>query len=308
MAIIISESQAAMQLRECRNMLNSLISQRKMLGRRIKTMKDSGQSQASIVTSINALLADWDALRDEVVTTLGNIHGVTVQVEYEAGDYEGFPSFYVKPIDSDFGDRGVIRVNPEHEPFVSPFDQVLLVNDYIRISNAADPNMNGRYRIAVASNAAQSDVIANGGFASATGWTEATANVAITGGKAVFTAANSGTDKLYQAKADMATTWTNNRVYMVTVTISDFTGGSLDVGTNTNSAQGTVTGNGTFNILVTADNHADGLVFTPTAFTAGMDNVSAIGWTGLVLTTPFYNDSTVAYASDDSMKITLEER
>lgn len=308
MAIIISESQAAEQLSECRKLLSALISQRRTLARRIKTMKASGQSQASIVTSINNLLTDWDALRDEVVTTLGAIHGTAVQVEIEPGAYEGVPSFYVKPIDQGLSAHGVIRVNPEHEQFVSPFDQVFFANDYIRISNAADTNMNGRYRIAVSPGAAQEDVISNGTFTTTADWTEASANVAITGGRAVFTAANGSGDKLNQATADMATAWTNNKVYMVTITMSNISSGSLTIGTNGNTAQGTISSNGTYNFLITADNHADGLIFTPVSFTGNLDNVSAIGWTGLLLTTPFYNDVNVDYASDSRMKITLEER
>jgi hypothetical protein len=309
MAVIISEEQAAKQLQECKNILQTLIRQRKAFANQIKAMQKSGQSPSSISTFITDLLTPWDTLRDELADKISEIPGdaTAVQIEFTPGTYLGTPSFYVKPYDQGIG-AGVIRINPEHEEFVSPFYQMFLDNDYIRISNAADENMNGRYRVEKAPGTAQEDVISNGIFTNTTGWTEASGNVSITGGQAVFTSANGSGDKLYQAKADMATSWTNAKLYLVTLTLSSISGGSLNIGTNTNTSQATLSSNGTYNVIIEADNHANGLVFTPTSFTGNLDSVSAIGWTGLKLTTAFYNDVNVDYTSDTKMKIVLEER
>lgn len=118
-------------------------------------------------------------------------------------------------------------------------------------------------------------VIANGTFASATGWTEASADIEITGGEAVFT--NTTSDTLKQAKAAMTTAWTSGRIYEVSfdVTVS---AGSLSVGTNTDASQetSTIDSTGSYTVLVTADAHADGLVFTGAGFTGTLDNVVAV--------------------------------
>lgn len=309
MAVIISEDQAARQLQECKNILSTLIRQRRAFSKQIKEMQNSGQSPFSITAFITDLLAPWNTLRDELASKIESIPGdVTgIQLEFKPGGYLGTPSFYVKPYDQGIG-AGVIRINPEHEEIVSPFYQMFLANDYIRISNAADENMNGRYRVAEDPGTAQADVINNGIFTNATGWTEASANVSITGEQAVFTAANGSGDKLYQAKADMTTAWTNLKTYLVTLTLSGISGGSLAIGTNTNPSQATLSSIGTYNVLIEADNHANGLVFTPTSFTGNLDSVSAIGWTGLKLTTELYDNVDVDYTSDTKMTIVLEER
>lgn len=82
---------------------------------------------------------------------------------------------------------------------------------------------------------------------------------------------------LKQAKADMGTPWTSGVVYEVIFTISGYAAGSLQVGTNTDPEQkaAAITADGTYTVKVTADAHADGLVFTGTGFTGTIDTISA---------------------------------
>jgi len=114
-------------------------------------------------------------------------------------------------------------------------------------------------------------VLANGNFASDTLWDKG-AGWSIAAGVATAATASSA---LKQLKADMSTPWTSAIVYEVTFTITR-SAGSLTIGTNTNANQGaTYADSGTYTALVTADAHADGLVFTGTGFSGTIDNVSA---------------------------------
>lgn len=82
---------------------------------------------------------------------------------------------------------------------------------------------------------------------------------------------------LRQALADMTSSWLDGHVYEVSFTITGHDAGSMTVGTNADPAQGglVVDDDGTYTVLVTADDHADGLVFTPTGFTGVIDGVTA---------------------------------
>lgn len=119
-----------------------------------------------------------------------------------------------------------------------------------------------------------STVLNNGGFAgNANSWTlgaDWTYNA-----NAVDAAAADTT--LKQAKADMASAWTSGVIYEVIFTITNYSAGSLQVGTNTSAEQSdtAITADGTYTVKVTADAHADGLVFTGTGFTGTIDTVSA---------------------------------
>lgn len=131
---------------------------------------------------------------------------------------------------------------------------------------------------AITAYGAEGDVISNGTFTgNATGWTLGS-GIAYSSNKIAFTAA-SATAK--QPKASMAIQWTSGRTYLVTFTVAGYSGsGTLTVGTNTNAAQGgsAVTADGTYTRLVTADSHADGLVFTAaSSLTCTLDTVSAVG-------------------------------
>jgi hypothetical protein len=120
----------------------------------------------------------------------------------------------------------------------------------------------------------EGNVLSNGNFTgAATDWTLGT-GIAYASNAIAFTAA-SATAK--QALADMAVPWGNGGVYEVVFTVGGSVSGNLTVGTNTDATQGgaAVTSPGTYTRLVTADAHADGLVFTATGFTGTLDVVSA---------------------------------
>jgi hypothetical protein len=122
----------------------------------------------------------------------------------------------------------------------------------------------------------EGNVLTNGTFTGAlTGWTEASPDIAYGTNNVAFVNA---TATLKQLLASMTTAWTAAATYRVVFTISGYSGGgNITVGTNTNAAQGgsAVTANGTYTRLVTADAHADGLVFTATGFTGNLDTVTA---------------------------------
>jgi len=87
-------------------------------------------------------------------------------------------------------------------------------------------------------------------------------------------AATTATSTLKQTLANMATGWTSAVKYTVMFTLSGVSAGSLTVGTNTDDDQGeTYSAAGTYVAIVTADAHADGLVFTGTGFTGTIDNI-----------------------------------
>ena len=98
------------------------------------------------------------------------------------------------------------------------------------------------------------------------GWAYGTNNVAATDADTT----------LKQAKADMGTAWTSGVIYEVIFTISGYSAGTLQVGTNTLPSQKAVAvaANGTYTVKVTADGHADGLVFTGDGFTGVIDTVT----------------------------------
>jgi hypothetical protein len=131
------------------------------------------------------------------------------------------------------------------------------------------------YAIKFQTKSGGSTILSNGTFTSnANDWTLGT-GIAYDTNNVAFTAA---TDTAKQALADMSTGWTDTLTYEVTFTISGYSAGSLTVGTNTDADQGgaAIEADGTYTRIVTADAHADGLVFTATGFTGVLDTVSAI--------------------------------
>jgi hypothetical protein len=118
-------------------------------------------------------------------------------------------------------------------------------------------------------------ILANGGFTGnanswtlGSGWAYGTNNVTAT----------AASTTLKQAKADMSSPWTTNLYYYVTFTISGYSAGSLQIGTNTDPSQHPtdIAADGTYVIPILSDSHADGLVFTGTGFSGTIDTISAI--------------------------------
>jgi len=111
--------------------------------------------------------------------------------------------------------------------------------------------------------AGQPEVVVNGGFATDTVWTKGI-NWAITGGAAVATLA---TSNLSQASILTIGSW-----YCITFTVSGYVTGTLTptAGVTTGTA---VSANGTYTQVLRALTSTD-LIFTGTAFTGNIDNVS----------------------------------
>jgi len=106
-------------------------------------------------------------------------------------------------------------------------------------------------------------------------------------------------------KADMITPWTNGDYYLVRVSVSSWSAGTVNIGTNTTTAQGSAGGAaGTFYAIVLADNHTDGLVITGVGATLSLAQVEAFPMNALVLDRPLGADN----AADTSIRITLQER
>ena len=68
--------------------------------------------------------------------------------------------------------------------------------------------------------------------------------------------------------------WVDGNIYEVSGVISNYAGGSLWVGTNTDPEQYEIAADGAFQTAINADAHADGLVFTADGFTGDIDGVA----------------------------------
>jgi hypothetical protein len=302
MAIYISLEEMQKQVKGCEELIRSLRRNLTTFARRRDALESEGQTASTVNTSINNLLTDWDAMRDEVVTVLGaipNTHKFRVKVGQPAA-YDGAS---IVASDSINGGKGTIRVRSAQETTISPFT-LFQGGDRVIISNAENSDYNGAWTLLYTPQALGSDIINNGGFASSSNWTESSGDIAISAGVANFTNAVSAT--LSQAKADMATSWTNDTPYLVSYTVTR-AAGSLQVGTTENANYRSVSASGTYEAIVYSDNDAAGLIFTAVGFTGTLDNVSARPWTGLAFTGGIGID-TVSNTFDSQIVITLEER
>lgn len=307
MALYLSADEIDERLAALEGLLHSLRAGRRNIDAYAEALEDEGQTAATVSTKVNDLLTDWGALRDEIVTKLSDIpilHQIRVKI--------GMPALYssarvVLNEQSNNADSS-ISVNESVETTISPFS-AFQAGDVVSVSNAEDTENNKSAVVQHTPATPGADRITNGGFDSASGWTEASGDIAITGGKAVFTSA-AGPVTLKQLKADMVGGgWTNAVRYLVTFDLDTVTAGTLAVGTNTNASQHVVTADGSHRAIILADNHADGLVFTadPTTtidFTGNLDNVSVIPWTGLALDDVLGADND----EDKQLVITLQER
>lgn len=310
MAKYLSGDEVDSKLSQIIGMLTALKRQRREIEKQAETMEDSGETASAVATTINGLLTDWGSLRDEIVTNLSAIP-VLYQSRVKIGMPERYTSARIEATNqsnvNDYGEAcAVIRAPHAYEMEISPFS-VFQSGDIVSISRAENSANNISAVVRYTPETATSEIIINGGFSSASNWTEtgdSGTEVTITGGKAVF---SSATCTLSQAKADMVGgggNWVNSHKYLVTFTLDTVSAGTLSVGTNTNPAQHTVTASATHTAIISADNNAAGLIFTATGFTGNLDNVSVIPFTGIGLTTPLTTDNT----ADTSLVITLQER
>lgn len=325
MAVVLSGREAASRLSRLTMSMNELRRQRLQIDRLASDMEAEGNTAIAIETAINALLVDWAALKTQIITELTaipSIHQSRVKIgmpaAYSSANIEATNTSNVG-LDSAAG--AIIRSSTimEKTKTNGPF-HVFQVGDIVSISGAEDSD-NNITGIKVLRNPEQGGInlITNGGFDSTSAWTEASADIAITGGKAVFTAAS---DVLSQAKADMYNAGASDTsspgwdtpVYLVEFTLDGFSAGSLSLGTNTSATQYTITYsaalalagalNKTHRVIITGDGNAAGLKFTGVGLTANMDNVSMIPLSGLCLNYPLGSDN----AADTTLAITLQER
>lgn len=313
MATYLSGKEIGERLRRVRGIIDGLIRQRDEIERFAEAQMDEGQTAATVETSVNGLLTDWEALKAQAVTELTAIPYVwKPQVRI------GMPALYkaayvlaneqgnVNSVTGAAG--GSISINSDAETTTSPFS-VFAAGDVVSISKAEDSanRITGIVQYTPAS--PSTTRITNGDFSDstpATAWTETGdggTEVVITAGVATFTSADC---TLAQAKADMiGGGWTNAARYLVRFTLDTVTTGTLSVGTTTDPAQHVVTANGNHRAIILADNDAAGLIFTASGtFTGNLTNISVIPWTGIALDCPLLNDN----AYDTKIVVALEER
>lgn len=306
MAVVISSQERTSRTTVISAMMSSLRRQSRAIERLEKEMRAEGATAAAIQTAANALLVDWGASRDQIVTELTAIpivHQVTVDV--------GQPSLYqsavidaadpANPVDVDCA---TIRVNSYSETLVSPFS-AFTFGDVVTISKAEDSGNNISAKVHATPHATPTtDLITNGNFTTDTLWTKG-AGWTIAGGAAVATGAISTALKSGTGGGTaMSTAWTAGQYYLVSYTVLTLSAGYINIGTNTSTTQANATTIGAKTALILADGHADGLVFTGAGFTGTIDGVEVIPFTGLALDRPLTTDN----AADTSLKITLQER
>jgi len=319
MAVYISGKEVGDRLTRIHDRIRALRADRLAIDRYAEDLEQEGVNASTIQTDINAKLVDWGSVRDEIVGDLNDLPlywkarvKIGMSALYNSANIE---ANFANNLLADLSTAAVIRANSSSElTSISggPFS-VFLADDVVEISNAENTSNNKRLKVRYSTAPGGVDLITNGGFASATGWTEAGdggTEVTITGGKAVFSVA---TCTLSQAEADMvgagaasATSvgWIAATYYLVTFTLDTVSAGTLAVGTNTTPAQHTVTAAGTHRALILGDNNAAGLIFTATGFTGNLDNVSLIPFSGLA----FYDELGTDNAADTKLVITLQER
>ena len=327
MAVVLSGREAASRLSRLTMSMNELRRQRLQIDRLASDMEAEGNTAIAIETAINALLVDWASLKAQIITELTAIPSI-----HQSRTKVGMPAIYNSARiiaglnNNDLADLslgGAIRPDVACELTYGngPF-HAFLQNDIVSISSAEDSDNNISAKVLYSAAPGGVDLITNGGFASSTGWTEAGdagTEVVITGGKAVFT--NAGAT-LSQAKADMISAgvagtpsigWVLGTLYLVEFTLDTFTGGSLSVGTNADTAQFTLNYatapavadlNATHTALIVGDGHADGLIFTAAGLTVNMDNVKLVPFSGLAFNSSLGSDND----EDKSVVITLQER
>lgn len=318
MAVYISGKEVTDRISRIIDRIRALKDDRSAIERYATDLQQEGVNASTIQTDVNAKLVDWGSVRDEIVGDLNDLPlfwksqvKIGMGALYNAATVEANNPSNVL---TDLSTGGLVVANESAQLKYGPGPfNVFLASDVVEISKAADRDNNMRAQVRYTPDLAGVDLITNGGFADATGWTESGdggTEVVITGGKAVFTAA---TATLSQTKANMISAgaagdpsigWVLGQRYLATFTIDSAAAGTLSVGTNTTAAQHTITANGTHKAIILSDGNAAGLIFTATGFTGNMDNVKLIPLSGLVFNEALGGDTD----SDTTIVITLQER
>lgn len=314
MALYLSGDEIADRISDLEGMLRDLRAQRLKIDAYAEGMESEGQNASTIQTAINALLVDWGAFRDQIVTELSAIplfHQARVKIGMGSlYNWAKIEANFANNLKADLSTAAVIRPNPSSEITYGPGPlNTFLANDYVLISNAEDPENNRRMQVRYTPGLGGVDLIVNGGFATDTIWTKGV-GWTITGGVANATTLST---TISQTKANMISAgvagtpsvgWVNGVYYIVEFTLPTSSAGTLSVGTATTADQHTVTEAGTHRALILSDGGAAGLVFTGAGWTGTIDNVSLIPFSGLA----FLDELGADNDEDTQLVITLQER
>jgi len=308
MAKYYSGDEVITRLKNLREILDDLIAQRRSIEKEAQAREASGQDAVTVASAINTLLTDWGALKLDVVTNLSAIP-TAYQSKVRIGMPERFNAAFIaaaQPSNVTNGITGGMICPSSFEACttVNPFS-VFANGDVVSITNAEDAgnDITGT-QVVYTPDSASTSVIAEDStkVTAGTNWTAAGLNETFVG---TATAAATGS-ALKFLKANMFVTWTAGKKYLVRFTISSISAGSVSVGTNT-AAYYTGTAATEHFAVVTADSHADGLVFKSAdavALTATIKNISCTPFNGLLLTSPLGKANT----ADSSLVVTLQER
>lgn len=303
MAIILSHAERTRLLQDISAQVATLAMLSENVDQFVLGKIEQGTSASAITSDVVSLLAPLGTLRTNIATLLGQI-SIVHQVQVRIGMPHNYQGAVIQASDPAYNGHGTIRVPLAYSTYVNPFLS-FQAGDDLTLSDAENPLNNGTFRLAITPNAAGGEMISNSGFASDSGWTEdpnPTANITITGGAAVFSSTTY--DTLKQLRDDMVLPWVVGQYYLVRFSVSAYTAGAIQVGTNTIAHQFSAGALGAFEALILADGHSDGLVFTGDGASLSIDNVSMIPWTGLAFTGGLNANS----ANDRSLVITLSER
>lgn len=313
MAIYISLEEMQKQVKGCEEILWTLRRNLSTFVRRRNALEAEGQSGSTVNTSINNLLTDWDALRDEVVTVLGAIPN-TYKIRVKVGMPSQYMSAIISPVDPVNAGRGTIRVGngPDGnslEPYVNPFGGLFLDNDKIIISQAEDSANNGTHRLwfdamewysstplynHITGSTADADFSSTWTGSGSGHWT-------LTSTTATH---NTGNTTALEFPGISLTAATDNKPHILKFTVSSMTAGSVTAAWLAGIHSRTVTANGTYECIVTGQS-GDSVKFTPTsAFDGVISAVSMRRWTGLA----FDSALGAANTADTSIVVSLEER
>lgn len=310
MAKVLSGNEVVKRLADIGRMIDALILYRRKIESLAERMEDEGQLATTVATMANAMLTEWGDDRDEIVSRLQDLPLV-----YQSKVKVGMPARYAHAVVYATNESNIytnseacalIRVGGSEwaENEIFPFS-VFQADDIVSVSGANGNKITGaRVGYTPETTGGEKMVYTSGSWTAGTNWTAAgsTYSTLTLTGAAVST----GTAVKLPKASMNGGAWLSAHHYLVSFTLSGVSGGSVSVGTNTNTFY-TATANTRHHALISADAHADGLVFKSadtTAFTGVISKIECIPFTGLALDAPLNADND----SDTTLVVTLQER
>lgn len=300
MAILLSHAERTTQLRDLADQVLTVAALSENAERFVTDMMDAGNPASAIETAVANLLTPMGTLRTNIASLLGGL-SIVHQVAVKIGMPHNYRFARITASDPRNANYGTIRPPEAYETYVNPFVGIVAGDD-VTLSDAEDPDNNGTFRVRITPNVAGGQMLTSSTLDSATGWTESSGDIAITGGEAVFSSATN--DVLKQLKANMATPWTDAKAYLVTFEITSYSAGAVNIGTNTTAYQFSANAAGVHEAIIIADAHSDGLVITGVGATLSIGSIAMRPWTGLAFTGGLPADTD----EDTSLVITVSER